>query len=218
MVPPSWFRSPGARKPLELLSAELFNRSYTPSPDAYLHVARLRAAPTMLLVAGAVIGGLFAWFTWLLVAGMADMTGGERVAAIMATVLFGLLGLFFLFVTVNLITAAISRRSWANRQCIAFGRSGIALRLQGAAIDIPWDEITAIDALDVGSRDRGSIRKVSVLHIERGLGHWDLNPVVLDASPAVTYAVLRDCWLHPERRGGLGTVQAHEAINALVNR
>ncbi|MBN9613028.1 MAG: hypothetical protein J0H64_06135, partial [Actinobacteria bacterium] len=115
--------------------------------------------------------------------------------------------------------AAIGRGSWANRQCVGLGRSGVVLRLQGAAIDVPWDRVTAIRALAPdwqGATARSRYRKVPVLLIERGDEHWAVNPAVLDASPIALYAMLHHYWLHPAERAELGTVAAQQRMEAWV--
>lgn len=218
-IPANWAGPGASQKPFELLSAELFNRSYRPARDEYLHVAQLRAPSTLLFVACAAILAFSVWISWTTLADAAN-PDSDRVANIVVGVGFGLLSVLFLLVVINLIVAAVARRSWANRQCIALGRSGIALRLQGASIDVPWEEVTAIRAIAAGELDRGRVRKIPVLRVACGAGaeHCDLNPRVLGASPVAVYTMLHLYWTQPARRAELGTVQAQRMMDEFTAR
>lgn len=219
-LPPGWGGPTASTEPPTLLSAELFNRSYAPSTDAYLHVAALRAAPATLVVACAVIAATFGWLSWLTFSGIGAATPAEIATeaapvGIAVGIGLGLLALLFPVFLGNLLVAAYTRRIWSNRQCIAFGRSGIPLRLQGAAIDVPWAEVTGIHALvpeASGVAARGRRRRVAALRVERGDERWDLNPAILAASPATVYAALVHYWLHPSARAQLGTVTADRQL------
>lgn len=196
------------------MSAELFNRSFRPSSDAYLHVARLRSAPAWMMLAIFAVTALLVWLVVITLLGLGDLDPAERVVAIVISAGLGLVALFFLLSSINLIAAAVSRRSWANRQCIAFGPSGVALRLQGAQIDVPWPEVTGVRAT---YRNEGSRRiPVAVLRVERGREQWDLNPVVLAADPVAVYTFLHFYWTRPDQRAELGTAAAQERMDVYV--
>lgn len=200
-VPPGWAGRAPSRRPLRLMPAELFNRSYRPALDDYLHVAPLRRPPIGVMIACAVIVVLCALAVWGTLAQAGTTRSMEGPMPYIVAAGLGLLGVFFLLGLVNAVVASSTRGSWANRQCLAFGRSGIALRLQGADIDLPWGEVTAVRAK---IRRQGRLGSIAVLRIERGEEHWELQPAVLDADPVAVCSALQFYWLHPERRNELG--------------
>ncbi len=210
-IPDGWAGRAPSRKPLRILPAELFNRSYRPAPDSYLHVAPLRRPPLPLLIACGVIAavcGLIVWGT-LAQAGTTPSMQGPMPFIVAAG--FGVLGLFFLLAFVNAITASFTRGSWANRQCVAFGTNGVAIRLQGFDFDVPWHEVTAVRATRRKSSGKAPAL-VPVLRIERGVEHWDLQPAVIDADPVLLYSALHYYWMHPEQRAALGTVATPQQL------
>ncbi|MBN9613162.1 MAG: hypothetical protein J0H64_06820, partial [Actinobacteria bacterium] len=81
-LPPGWGGASTSKKPPQLLAAELFHRSFTPSPDAYLHVAMLRAAPTAIFVASAAIAVFCGWLSVITFAGLAQLPADQRVIGI----------------------------------------------------------------------------------------------------------------------------------------
>lgn len=199
------------------MPAELFNRTFSPASDDYLHVARLRGVPIRIVVAcGAVVVfcGLIVWGVLAQAGTTPDMQG--PMPYIIASG-FGLLGVFFLLSFANAIAAAVSRGSWSNRQCIAFGRSGISLRLQGRAVDLPWQAVTGVHAMILHEGDARR-RSIPVLRVERGREHWDLQPAVIDASPIAVCTLLRHYWMHPAERQELGTVSAQQRMDELAAR
>ncbi|MBM7462902.1 hypothetical protein [Microbacterium dextranolyticum] len=215
-VPAGWVGSRASRAPLQMLTAEVFNRSFTPSPDATIHVAPLRRPPATLTVVVGLIAAFLVWVVvWILVqAGTTPSTEGPVPYLIAG--FFGLVGLYFVISFVNLVMAGRDRRSWSNRECVALGRSGVVIRTQGEAVDIPWSEVTAIRAT-VTNSDRaartGRVR-IPVLRIEQGARHWDFASFILGASPLTVYTVLHYYWTHPAARAELGTAAAQRKMDA----
>lgn len=210
-IPNGWAGPAPSRKPLRLMPAELFNRSYRPAPDAYLHVAPLKRPPIPLIIACGVIAAVCGLIVWGTLAQAGTTPAMEGPMPFVIAIGFGVLGFFFLLAFINALAASLSRGSWANRQCLAFGTSGIAIRLQGFDSDVPWNEVTAIRATKRRRRKLGP-GVIPVLRVERGLEHWDLQPAVIDADPALLYSSLHYYWLHPEQRAALGTVATPQQL------
>jgi hypothetical protein len=225
-IPPGWATPSASRKRLQLLPAEMFNRTFERAPDEWLHVAPLRRPPLILTIGFALITLLCGWIVWgvLTQAGTTPSMQGPMPYVI--AVLFGILGLFAVLVLINLIVASRSRSSWGNRQCIAVGRSGIAVRYQGAAVNIPWDEITGIWATTTNSTGASQARlaKTPVLRIDRDtgdgtegvVGSWSIAPFVLDAAPQATYAAPHFSRVYPGARPELGTTLGQQRIDGFA--
>ena len=216
-IPAHWLTPRASRKPLQLLPAEMFNRTFERAPDDWLHVAPLRRPPVVLIVAAGLVGAGCVWVVWSVLTQAGTTPSMQGPAPYIIAVLFGLFGLYFILTFISALLAVRSRGSWSNRQCIAIGRSGIALRLQGFAVDVPWDELTGVTAMITNNdgRVRGARRaNIPVLRIERGIEKWDLASFVLDASPVGTYAAAAFYWRFPAARGELGTTVGQQRIDA----
>ncbi|KTR88553.1 hypothetical protein NS220_16215 [Microbacterium testaceum] len=225
-IPPGWATPFASRKRLQLLPAEMFNRTFERAPDEWLHVAPLRRPPLILTIAFALITLMCGWIVWgvLTQAGTTPSMQGPMPYVI--AVMFGILGLFSVLVFLNLLAASRSRASWGNRQCVAVGRSGIAVRFQGAAVNIPWNDVTAIWATTTNATGASQARliKTPVLRIERDtgdgtegvVGTWNIAPFALDAAPQATYAALHFYWVNVGARGELGTTLAQQRIDGFA--
>lgn len=225
-VPPAWVWPLASKKRLRMLPAEMFNRSFERAPDDWLHVAPLKRPPVALTVFSGIVAlgsGLIVWGV-LTQAGTAPSMQGPMPYIVAAG--FGILGLFFVLVFVNMLFASRSRASWGNRQCIAVGRSGVAVRFQGASVNIPWDQITAIRATTTNDTGAAQARpaKIPVLRIERDtgdgtegvVGMWQIATFALDAAPRAAYAAVHFYWVNAGARSELGTTTAQQRIDAFA--
>jgi len=225
-VPAGWATPFGSRKRLQLLPAEMFNRTFERAPDDWLHVAPLRKPPLILTIAFALIALGSGWIVWAVLAQAGTTPSMQGPMPYVVAVGFGILGLFSVLLFLNLVAASRSRASWGNRQCVAVGRSGIAVRFQGAAVNIPWGEVTAIWATTTNSKGLAAARvsKTPVLRIERAsgdgtegvVGSWDIAPFALDSAPQATYAALHFYWVNPAARAELGTTLGQQRIDAFA--
>lgn len=225
-VPSGWVLPLASKRRLQLLPAEMFNRTFDRAPDEWLHVAPLKRPPLFLTVVCGLIAAGAGWVTWAVLAQAGTTPSMQGPIPYVIAVVFGILGLFFLPSFVNLVFAARSRSSWGNRQCVAVGRSGVAVRFQGASVDIPWAEVTAIRATttnDTGVQQARPV-KIPILRIERDtgdgtrgiVGEWKIATFALDAAPRATYAALHYYWTHPSARSERGTTVAQQRIDGFA--
>lgn len=216
VIPSGWAGPRASRKPMLLLPAELFNRTFRRAPDGTVHVALLRRSPIVLVVALGVIAVFFGALVWMVLAQAGTTAATQGPVPYVIAVVFGLLGLFFLATFVNALTAIRSRGSWGNRECVALGPTGIFLRMQKADVDVPWNEVTAVRAThtNAGNAVRKARAHVPILRIETAHRHWDIATSVLDASPNLVYTVLHFYWTHPGARVELGTAAAQHRMDA----
>lgn len=198
-----------------MMTAEVFNRSFAPAPDPTIHVAPLRRPPVWLVIAWGAIAVFFGLIVWAVLAQAGTSPSMQGPMPYVISVLFGVFGVFFLLVFVNGVVAIRTRGSWGNRECVGLGRSGVVLRTQGGAVDIPWQELTAVRAMytNTESLRRAARAHIPVLRVERGRERWDLAVSVLDASPVTVYTVLHYYWTHPSARAELGTTFAQQRMD-----
>lgn len=214
-MPSGWAGPRSSRKPLQMMAAEMFNRSFSPAPDATIHVAPLKRPPVALVVVCGVIAVFFGLIVWAVLAQAGQTPSMQGRMPYVIAVLFGVFGLFFLLTFVNGVVALRTRGSWGNRECVGLGRSGVVVRTQGGAVDIPWQDLSAVRAMYTNTESVRRFRRahVPVLRLERGREHWDLASFVLDASPATVYTVLHYYWTHPSARAELGTTFAQQRMD-----
>ncbi|MDQ1128642.1 hypothetical protein [Microbacterium sp. SORGH_AS_0888] len=198
-----------------MMTAEIFNRSFTPAPDATIHVAPLKRPPLALVIAFGVIAAVFGLIVWAVLAQAGQTPSMQGPMPFVIATLFGVFGLYFLLTFINGVVALNTRGSWGNRECVGLGRSGIVLRTQGGAVDIPWQEVTAVRAMHTNTESVRRLARahVPVLRLERGDRHWDIGVFVLDAAPVAVYAVLHYYWTHPSDRAELGTTFAQQRMD-----
>ncbi|MDF2045127.1 hypothetical protein P2P98_03055 [Microbacterium sp. Kw_RZR3] len=186
----------------------------------------MRRLPLILAIAFGLLTLMCGWIVWGVLAQAGTTPSMQGPMPYVIAVMFGILGLFAVIVFLNLIAASRSRASWGNRQCIAVGRSGIAVRYQGVAVNIPWDEVTGIWATTTNSTgvSQAGLIKTPVLRIERDtgdgtegvLGSWNIAPFVLDAAPQATYAAVHFSRLTPAARHELGTTLGQQRIDGFA--
>lgn len=224
-VPPGWVWPLASSRRLRMLPAEMFNRTFERAPDDWLHVAPLKRPPLFLTITAGVIAAFLTWLVIgvLLQAGTTPAMSGPIPYVIAAV--FGVVGVFFLISFVSLLVASRSRASWGNRQCVAVGRSGIAVRFQGAGANIPWSEVKAVVATTTNDSGVQQARpvKLPILRIERDVDlasgevrSWKIATFALDAAPRAVYAAAHFYWTHPHLRPELGTTVAQQRIDGFA--
>lgn len=185
-----------------------------PQPEDTVHVWDYKQHPWLPLVT---LGGIFAVIGSLaglfLSLGLFDSSSPEDVSVLLGLVATVVLGaLYFLGVGSWGIRSEEKRRALGHRERVLMSRYGISYRLQGPNYDLPWDEITGVNAR-MYSPDPKKQEK-PFLWIESHLGSIGFPLDEMGASPAQVLAFSRHYWMHPDERAELGTPAAQERMDA----
>jgi hypothetical protein len=208
-VPADWLPRSASRKPLALVNAVAFSKSATPSPDQWLHFAKVRPVPWRLL-AGFIVITLVC--VWGLVGTFDLFADADSLQILVPIILLGAGALFFGWAAIRSVASYAKRTGWPHLHGLGIGRSGIALRFTGGDADVPWDAVTSIGAVFTNA-DNPRQSKIPVLRVGYAGTVVDLNTEILGAAPTVIYCALRYYHANPEMRTELGTTVAQKRMD-----
>jgi hypothetical protein len=211
-IPPGWVSQSTSRKPLLLVNAFAFSRSSTPPPDQWTHFVKLRPIPWHFVALCALI---VAFCVWAIV-GVIQNLEQAGLVAIGVLAMLGAGVLFFGWFVVRAIASYYPRVSWPHLHGLGMGTSGLSYRLGGDNTDVPWGDVTSIQATFTDIRN-GRKANIPVLRVQYSGIQRDLNTRVLGASPVVVYWALLYYWLTPASRDELGTTVAQGRMDGWLN-
>lgn len=210
------------RRSFRYINAAVLTRAERPTADSWVHLAATRAGRLPLLLG-------FVWGTLVLVGaavfGVLQLIGIVPLqnegsgfgGVVIGTVLLVLFGALCTWLSVLLVGRRVRNGSFGTRPSgVALGQSGIAVRMPGIDVEIPWDRIVSIEPqVATAGNTRSPVTWIK-LQLDRGSGFaGDVQMLAATGYKVPSdalYTALRWYRAHPGARWELGRIEGQRRL------